>query len=208
MIKNIIFDFDGTIANTEELAYHIYEKIVSENEILKLTKEEFEELKKVSMFEKFKRHKVSIFKLPKLARRTMRLIGEVMDDINPYDGMIETLTLLHNKGYRLFIVSSNSKKNINKFLKRFDLDIFTAIYGKAKYFGKEKVLKKVMAKYDLTHDSTLYIGDEVRDVVSCNNVGMPILSVSWGFDDPEFLIEQNKGSVIDTVEELQSLLLV
>ncbi len=208
MIKNIIFDFDGTIANTEELAYHIYEKIVSENEILKLTKEEFEELKKVSMFEKFKRHKVSIFKLPKLARRTMRLIGEVMDDINPYDGMIETLTLLHNKGYRLFIVSSNSKKNINKFLKRFDLDIFTAIYGKAKYFGKEKVLKKVMAKYDLTHDSTLYIGDEVRDVVSCKNVGMPILSVSWGFDDPEFLIEQNKGSVIDTVEELQSLLLV
>ncbi len=207
MAKNIIFDFDGTIANTEELAYHIYEQIVSEYEILKLTKEEFEELKKVSMYEKFKRHKVSIFKLPKLARKTMRIIGHVMDDINPYDGMIETLQMLHDKGFNLFIVSSNSKKNITKFLRRYHLNVFTAIFGKARYFGKEKILLKVLKKYDLEGHNTIYIGDEVRDIVSCKNVGMPILSVSWGFDDPAFLKQENEGNVVDTVEQLKTLLL-
>lgn len=206
MIKNVIFDFDGTIANTEELAYHIYEKIVTKYEINQLTKEEFKDLKNVSMYEKFKRHKVSIFKLPKLAKRSMRILSHMMDDVNPYDGIIQMIKTLHEQGYNLFIVSSNSKKNIMKFLTRYDIDVFKGIYGKARYFGKEKIIHKVLNKYDLEGHRTVYIGDEVRDVVSCKNVGIPIYSVSWGFDNPEFLQQENDGNVVDTVEQLQTLL--
>lgn len=208
MVKNIIFDFDGTIANTEALAYHIYEMIVSEYEINKLTKDEFEDLKKVSMYEKFKRHQISIFKLPKLASKAVRILSQMMDEVDPYGGMIDTIKLLHEKGFNLFIVSSNSKKNIKRFLDRHDLNVFTGIFGRARYFGKEKILLKLLKKYDLEGHSTVYIGDEVRDIVSCRNVGIPILSVTWGFDDPEFLYQENDGSVVDTVEQLQSLLIV
>ncbi len=208
MIKNIIFDFDGTIANTEELAYHIYEKIVKKYEINQLSKDEFEDLKNVSMFEKFKRHQVSIFKLPKLARRTMRILSHMMDDVNPYDGMIQMIKTLNEQNYQLFIVSSNSKKNIKSFLKRYDIDVFSGIYGKARYFGKEKILLKLLKKYELEDHQTVYIGDEVRDIVSCKNIGIPIYSVSWGFDSLEFLEQENEGGVVHTVEELQTLLLV
>lgn len=208
MIKNVIFDFDGTIANTEALAYHIYELIVSEYEIKKLSRDEFEDLKKVSIYEKFKRHQVSLFKLPKLASKAIRILSHMMDEVDPYQGMIDTLKALKSHGLNLFIVSSNSKNNIKKFLERHDLHVFTAIFGRARYFGKEKILTKLLKKYDLEGHQTVYIGDEVRDVVSCKNVGIPIYSVSWGFDDPEFLEKENEGSVVDSAEQLKSLLIV
>ena len=128
MIKNIIFDFDGTIANTEALAYHIYEEIVHDYTDNKLSREEFEELKKVSIYEKFKRHQVSIFKLPKLASHGMRVLSHMMDQVEPFDGMAEMIRMLKSKGYQLFILSSNSKRNIYKFLNRHDLNVFTNVY--------------------------------------------------------------------------------
>ena len=53
----------------------------------------------------------------------------------------------------------------------------------------------------------MYIGDEVRDIVSCKHVGIPIYSVTWGFDEPEFLKEQNEKGIVESVEQLQKLLL-
>lgn len=207
MKKHIIFDFDGTIANTEALAYQIYEEVGSENLYPVLPREEFEALKNVSIYEKFKRHQVSIFKLPKLARKAMRVLSQMMDHVDAYPDMADMLRLLHEKQFKLYIVSSNSKKNIMKFLKQHDLNIFTDIYGKAKYFGKEKVLKKLMKKHHLNHDDMIYIGDEVRDIVSCDHLNILIYSASWGFDNPTFLIEKNPDGVVDTVKQLQDKIL-
>ncbi len=207
MIKNVIFDFDGTIANTEALAYQIYEEIVDDYTTHKLSREAFENLKKVSIYEKFKRHQVSIFKLPKLARQAMRILSHMMDEVDPFDGMVDMIRLLKERDYQLFILSSNSKQNIQKFLLRHDINIFTHVYGKAKYFGKEKILKKLLKTYKLDVSTTVYIGDEVRDVVSCRHVGIPIYSVTWGFDDPDFLKRENPGATVDSVEELERLLL-
>ncbi len=207
MVKTLIFDFDGTIANTRAFAYHVYTKVTEQHNIKQLTEEEFDHLKTLSLMDKFRAHDVSLFKLPKIARRTRSAISHVMHEIEPFDGMIELLKSLKSKGYQLFIVSSNSENNIRVFTDQYDVNVFDKIYGRAKYLKKEKILKKLLRTYDLTTDDVLYIGDETRDIVSCHRMNMRIVSVSWGFDDKDMLINEKPEFIADHVDILEKILL-
>jgi phosphoglycolate phosphatase len=63
-----------------------------------------------------------------------------------------------------------------------------------------------MRRYGLRADELLYVGDEVRDVNACRKVGIPIVGVSWGLNDHNALVEAEANYVVDTPEELLSLL--
>jgi len=103
------------------------------------------------------------------------------------------------------IVSSNSKKNIKSFSKHHDLIEFDYIYGKASFFGKERLINKLMKKVKNTH--FVYVGDELRDIVSAKEVPIDIVSVTWGFDDITLLEAESPNYIANSVEELKDLLL-
>ncbi len=207
MIKTIIFDFDGTIANTKAFAYQVYSNITNQYGIKQFPEEEFDHLKTLSLVDKFRVHDLSVFKLPKIARRVRKAISLVMHEIKPYEGMIELLNALNDAGIKLFIVSSNSVKNIEVFTNQYEVDVFEKIYGRAKYLKKEKILKKLIKNYDLNLDETLYIGDETRDIVSCKRMDLPVASVTWGFDDKEVLEAEKPDFLVENVENLKKLLI-
>ena len=203
MTKAIIFDFDGTIANTKAFAYQVYTKLTDQYGIKQLSEKEFDHLKTLTLVDKFRVHDISIFKLPKLVRQARKTISMVMNEIKPYDQMIELLQLLHKNNILLFIVSSNSKNNILVFTNQYNINFFEKIYGRAKYFKKEKTLKKVLKEYNLNQEEVLYIGDEVRDIRSCKKINLPIVSVTWGFDDKDMLEKENPNYIADDMESLK-----
>ncbi|QWB95776.1 HAD-IA family hydrolase [Mycoplasmatota bacterium] len=207
MINTIIFDFDGTIANTKAFAYQLYSNMCDKYGINKLDEAAFDHLKTLSLVDKFRAHDMSVFKLPKLARRARREIHTVMHEVKPFDGLIDLLIKLKKNGFKLFILSSNSVKNINIFINQYKLDLFEDIYGRAKYLKKEKVLNKLLNKYHLDKSEVLYIGDETRDIVSCKNVDIPIASVSWGFDDKTVLEKENPDFLAETPKALEKYIL-
>lgn len=73
-------------------------------------------------------------------------------------------------------------------------------------FSKSKTLARVLKEQNLTLAETLYIGDEVRDIESCQKIGLDILSVTWGLNDKESL-QKAGGKTIDTREELLAKLI-
>jgi len=204
-MKNmIIFDFDGTISNSVDIVYRVYEKLSKEYGFKHFTHEEIHELKMLSIHERLKKHKVSIFQLPKLARKTRKIVSELIEETYPFDGMKELLALLKEKGFILAIVSSNSKHNIESFFKNHELIEFDHIYGKASFFGKERLIKKLLRKEKNTR--SVYVGDELRDIVSAKEVPIEIVSVIWGFDDITLLEAESPDYIAHTVEELKDLL--
>lgn len=204
MIKTLIFDFDGTIANTKAFAYELYKKITEEHGVKQLSESEFDHLKTLSLMDKFRAHNVSFLRLPKIARVIRKTVATVMDQVKPYEGMVELLNLLHKKGYLIFIVSSNSEKNIDVFLNKYEIGFIEKVYGRAKYLKKEKVLKKLFKAYKVNKSETLYIGDESRDIVSCKKIDLKIASVSWGFDTYEQLSEHNPDYIAQTSKNLEN----
>ena len=203
MINAIIFDFDGTIANTKAFAYQVYSQIADKHSIKKLDEQSFDALKSQSLGDKLKAHKMSIFQLPRLARRARRAISHVMSEVEPFEGMIELLKSMNKKGIQLFIISSNSKKNIEIFLDKYQLDFFECVYGNAKYLKKEKVINKLLRKYKLNKDEVIYIGDETRDIISCKRIDMKVVSVTWGFDDKEMLESENPNFVAEFPKDIK-----
>jgi phosphoglycolate phosphatase len=65
------------------------------------------------------------------------------------------------------------------------IDSITKIYCKASLFGKDKLITKFLKKYNLNASEILYVGDETRDIVACQKVGVKIAWVEWGYDTKE-----------------------
>ena len=63
---------------------------------------------------------------------------------------------------------------------------------------------------DLLHarkDKTIYCGDSDVDVQTAKNSGLPCIGVSWGFRDKALLEKEGADYIVDSPNELISLLL-
>ncbi|MCK4635796.1 MAG: HAD-IA family hydrolase [Candidatus Moranbacteria bacterium] len=201
--KTIIFDFDGTIADTLDVVVNIYNKLAPKYFCKTLKREDVEILRNKKSQEFMKDYGISKFKLPFLVLHIRKYLNGEMKNVKPIDGIIETLKELKNLGYNLGIMTSNSKKNVENFLKINNLDdIFDFVYSSKNLFGKDKVIKKIINKYFFEKDLIIYVGDEVRDVEMSKKLGISVLAVSWGFNSREMLENAGADVIVDNSREL------
>jgi phosphoglycolate phosphatase len=127
----------------------------------------------------------------------------VIKDIKPFPGMKDVIKKLHAEGHELFIVSSNSVKNIRIFLKHHEMqELFVEIYGGVEMFGKAAMLHQLLRDNNLKVNQSISVGDEVRDAQAAKSIGMRTVAVTWGFAKKEDLVEVEPSYVIDTPDEL------
>ena len=122
--KAILFDFDGTIADSipwilKEINNHAVEYCFQP-----IPSKEFSTMRSSTLAELVKQFNISLFKLPFFIA-TMR--REVKKDINKMGlcaGIKELLLKLKKRGLRMGVVSSSPRENIEAFLLRHDLNMF------------------------------------------------------------------------------------
>jgi len=85
------------------------------------------------------------------------------------------------------------------------MDYFDFIYSDGSLFGKGKILKRVLKKYEFFKRNVVYVGDEVRDIDAAREAGIKIVSVSWGFNSKEVLGSNKPNYIVDTPAELLGL---
>ena len=61
---------------------------------------------------------------------------------------------------------------------------------------------EAMRQLGVGKEGTVYIGDSDVDIDTARNVGVPCISVLWGFRDRDFLIEHGATHLISKPEEL------
>ena len=202
----IVIDFDGTIADSFDGVLEFLLKQVGKTPA-DLTAEQRQELRGLSMKALALRVGISNWKLPLIYFRGRAAMNKRMGRTPVCAGMEAVLASLHNEQYRLFIVSSNSKRNINRFLSEHGLGgYFVRVYGSAGWFGKGPVLKKLLQQQKLEASSTVYVGDETRDIIGAQVADMPSVAVSWGFGSEEQLLAHKPTVLVRTAAELQKVL--
>ncbi len=194
----IVFDFDGTIADTLDLGLEISNDLANNYGYRKVSKQELIHYRNLSTREALKSVGVSFLKLPFIARDFRRALNKRIEFLEPIKGMANVITQLHQQEYTLGIITSNSTKNVTSFLSRISLlDKFDFIHPHSNLFSKSKMLKSILQNYKLDTSEVLYIGDETRDIVAARECNIPIASVCWGLNtkmalkqlDPDYLIE-------------------
>ena len=97
--KVILFDFDGTIADTYQAVANITNELSEEFGYKALDNEELLLIKNLSSREIVKRSEISIFKLPFLVRRIRLELNKEIAELDAISEMIHVLLKLKNKGY-------------------------------------------------------------------------------------------------------------
>lgn len=200
----VIFDFDGTIADSFPKWVEVFHKLSAEFGYHDLTEQQIQELRNKSYKEIFKTVNISVFKIPFIVKRARVLLAETIPTTEPIKDLKEILLKLHKQGYKLGILTSNSQESVQQFLKNHDLEIFDLIYTGSSLFGKDKILKKLIKEQNLNPEDVIYIGDEVRDIASAQKVGIKIIAVSWGFSNKEILEKHQPSAIIDHPSQLIS----
>lgn len=156
---------------------------------VELSKQEVEMYRNMTAKQVLKKANIPIYRLPGLMVKGRTLLKKRTDEIELFKGLdkvIETLAAEH----KLYVVSSNGVGIINEFLTRNNLlSMFAGVYGNVGIFSKAQALKKVLAREGFTADEAVYIGDEVRDIEAAKKIGMPIISVTWGYNGEKIINE-------------------
>jgi phosphoglycolate phosphatase len=199
----IILDFDGTIANTLELALGIYNRIAPEYNWGHVGEAERELFRTKKPQELLKTYGISRLKLMTVLLRIRKELTRHIPEMQPVGGMETALREIRNAGFRMGILTSNSVDNVSKFLDINNLSaLFDFIYSGRSIFGKEKVIRKLLIHEQLPADKVVYTGDETRDIEASKAAGIPVIAVSWGLNRRDLLASFSPDQIADKPEEL------
>jgi phosphoglycolate phosphatase len=202
MSKAIIFDFDGTVANTFNLILKITNRLSGDFGYKKLNEKNFKLLRNFETEKILRAIGLSSLKLPLYLERLRKEMNDEIEFAKPIPGIKKALTKLKKKGYILGMVTTNSKQNVEKFLKKNNLNLFDFVYSGSSMFGKSNLLNKALKEKKLRPDETFFVGDETRDIEAVRKVKIKIIAVSWGFNSKEVLKKQNPDFLISKPAEL------
>jgi len=191
MLKVIIFDFDGVIADTFRMSLDIlaerkriipkkiyrdfHEGNVYESPVLKFTKQESK-----NFWECYH------------AR-----ISE--EHLFPIHEQISKLS----KRYKLFIISSSIESVIKKFLTITDLTkCFEEIFGREAHKSKVEKFKIIFRKYGLKPQECIFVTDTLGDLREAKKVGVPTIAVTWGYHGKMRLKKGSPNIIIHDFDEL------
>lgn len=201
----VIFDFDGTIADTFVMAIDIFYKLRPRWPVM--PKGEVERLRGMAMRQVARELQIPFWHIPFLLMRGRKIMASQLESIVLIQGMDEVIKTLHANGYTLYVISSNSKKNVSGFLRHHNLEVyFKDIKGAAGLFGKANIITRLLKHNHVQPTAAYYIGDEARDIEAAHKAGVHAIAVSWGYNNIEVLSHhQPEKLVFDPSEILEML---
>jgi phosphoglycolate phosphatase len=127
-----------------------------------------------------------------------------LDTTRPYDGILELIHELKQRGCRMAVVSNKMMAATQELVRHFFPDIEVAI-GEHEAAGirKKPAPDTVFAAMQqLGEGSAVYVGDSDVDLATARNSGLPCISVLWGFRDREFLLEHGATTFVEQPREI------
>ncbi len=182
MLKYVIFDFDGTLADSRVVLVAAWNVLAKKHNFKEIKLEELDTLKKLSIKERSRLFKMPLLKLPIILPQFFQLYRQGIKAIKPFDGIKEMLNEMEKKGYKIAIISSNSKDNILYFLKHYQINNIKEILCSNRIYGKDRLITRFLRGKHLKPSEVIYVGDEHRDLVACKKTGVKMIWVGWGYD--------------------------
>lgn len=201
-IKMLIFDFDGTIADTFAHTMKITNILSDEFKFKKVHDHEIEFLKGKTIQEIIKHLNVPVLKIPNIVAKARTELHKDIESIEPIEGLKTILPLIKQANIQMGILTTNSRENVEKFLKVNGMEIFDFIHSTSRVWGKNHGLRKLMQQHHLTAEDLLYVGDETRDIEAAKKEGIKVIAVTWGYNSHAILEAFSPDFIAHTPDEL------
>lgn len=126
-----------------------------------------------------------------------------------YDGVMELLKTLNQKGYSMAIVSNKNQAAVTELNRIYFQDYIETAIGQKDGIRKKPApdtVLQALRELGKEKETALYVGDSEVDFMTAENTGMDCVLVTWGFRTPKELEKfQPKAFVKNTVELFEFL---
>lgn len=179
--KLVIFDFDGTLADSGDWFLSIADDVAERFRFRRVAQEEIEGLRGHTTREVIRYLGIPRWKLPIIARHLHKRLASETHKISLFDGIESMLATLQAAGVRLALVTSNAEDNARAILGPTNMARFEQIECGASLFGKAPRYRRVLKHTGLSAVDVLSVGDETRDITAARKVGIDAAAVLWGY---------------------------
>lgn len=208
MTKTILFDFDGTIADTLDSVVKIVNNHADNFGYNKVTKEDIPYLQGKKPKEILSYLGISLFKLPLWIKKIHSEINKEISNMVPTVNISPLLSELYtNDNFHLGILTSNTQENVKQFLYKNQLDFFDFINNGKSVFGKSHIINKIRKERQVNKSDVFYVCDEVRDIEAAIKSGIQSIAVTWGYNTKDALLKENPNFLVDTPDELRNIII-
>ncbi len=199
----ILFDFDGTLAETMMLIYRVFNRLSGTYGYRHLPEEEIEMVRHLGIHEFIEHVGISLWKVPIVAIHARHLMHGDIHEVHPPRGLVEALTEIHNSDrYHMDILTSNRRKNVAKFLDEHSMGWFDEVHSTHSILSKKRRVKKYIREKGIDPQSLYYVGDTSVDVESARLAGVKSVAVTWGLNTAQALARTHPDHLVDHPREL------
>jgi phosphoglycolate phosphatase len=200
----VVFDFDGTLADSLGPALAVYNRLAPELGLRTVV--DLEAARSMPTRTLLKQLGVRFWRLPRVVRAFQEAAAEHAAELRLHDGVAAVLRDLHARGHRLGILSSNREDAIRTCLRVNGVEeVFAFVIGYPKLFGKAKALRRILRSEGADRGGLLFVGDELRDVEAGRKVRVSTVAVTWGFQAEPLLRSGGATYLVRRPDELLAI---
>ena len=208
-IKAVIFDLDGTIANTLPLCIEAFRQSVEP-----LINRSISDAEIIATFGPSEEGTIMAL-APDYYDKGVADYLQFYESLHdmcpvPFAGIKEVLQTLKNKEVRIAMVTGKGKHSTDISLKHFELTHFFEIIetGSLKGARKAEGIQLILDLWsDIQKEEVVYIGDAPSDITASRKVGIPVIAAAWAdTSEPEKLKELKPDILFYTITSFSSWL--
>lgn len=203
---HLIFDFDGTLVDSFHTVINTFNLLADEFHFRKIDSHEIEAMRDLTSRELIKFLNIPIYKIPRIIRKARKELHHDIPLLPTFANLSSVLHTLHHSNISLGILTSNSEENVIDWLNTQHLKhLFKFIHVESHYFGKKRVLKKIITSNNIQESNVFYIGDETRDIDAAKACHINSIAVTWGFNSEKILSKHQPHFIARKPEDLLSI---
>jgi HAD superfamily hydrolase (TIGR01509 family) len=214
MVKAVIFDWDGTLADTKKAVVRSFQKVLVEAGCL--VSDDFIERRmgigtKKTIIEAFREchMRLDVLTLEKLAKEKIRIQAGLTYIVRLFDGVAELLEALHGR-IKIALATMSSRKVVGKLLPEKRIGGYFDVVVTADEIVKPKPDPEVFlisaAKLGVKPEDCVVVEDSVFGVRASKVAKMKCIAVPSGAYSREELQEENPDLMINFLVEKERML--
>ncbi|WP_434402192.1 pyrophosphatase PpaX [Planococcus sp. 11815] len=207
-ITTLLFDFDGTLLDTNELIIQTFLSVLGEHFPGEYGREDVLHFIGPSLEQTFT--KIAPGKVSELSDQYRRLNRTLHDElVSEYDGVAETLRTLKSRGLKMAIVSTKREETILHGLKLMGVhdvfDVLVALDHVQNPKPHPEPLELALRLLEADQQGALMIGDNSHDIEGGKNAGIRTAGVAWTAKGEEFLASFEPDFMLQHISDLLEL---
>lgn len=207
-ITTLLFDFDGTLLDTNELIIQTFQYVLGNHYPGKYERIDILPFLGPTLYESF--DSVEPEKTEQLIEEYRAWNKTMHDELSiEFDGVSETMRLLKAAGMKMAIVSTKRKDMIMRGLELLDVegvfDEVIAMDDVTKTKPDPEPILLALERLGANADEALMIGDNYHDIVGGQNAGVRTAGVAWSAKGEAFLQTFNPDYMLQHISELLQL---